>query len=194
MAVACRQQLVENVYAQVTRGSREQDVADGLALTVKEDLQVVTLELGVEGREFGVGCSRFIDLHRGSDALSLQLFTFFILLFHKGCQFPWRRVIEEVVEDNLHTVFAGFDDDLDGIEAGTANLKEIIEGTYLLNAQDVGEDLGKELLGFAFGSHIVDAATQFGHRQHFAVDFPVGRHRHGIEAHIGVGHHVFGQR
>ena len=31
-------------------------------------------------------------------------------------------------------MLAGFHDDLDGIEAGAANLEEIVEGTHLFNA------------------------------------------------------------
>ena len=165
-----------------------------MALTLKEGLQRVLLQFGIKGRELRVGCRCGFVLHVRLFGLGRCFFTFLALFIHEGCQCPWRLLVEEVVEDNLHTVLAGFHDDLDGIEAGTANLEEIVEGAHLLNAQHLGEDAGEELFGLAFGGHIVDAAFQFGHGQGLAVDFSVGSHRHGIEAHIGVGHHVFGQR
>ena len=82
---------------------------------------------------------------------------------HECSQGPWRLLVEEVVEDNLHAALAGFYNDFDGVETGAANLEEIVECTYLFNAQHLGENAGKELFRLAFGSHEVDASFQFGH-------------------------------
>ena len=112
----------------------------------------------------------------------------------KVCQCPWRLLVEEVIENNLYTLLAGFYNDLDGIKTGSSNLEEIIESTYLFNAKNLGKDTGKELFRLSFGSHKVDAAFQFGQGKHLTVDLPVGCHRHCVKMHKGIGYHIFSQR
>ena len=101
---------------------------------------------------------------------------------------------EEVVEDNLHTILAGFHNHLDGIDAGAANLEEVVGGTHLFNIQHFREDAGKKRFRLAFRSHVFVDTLKFGDGQSLAVDLEVGSHWHHVETHIGVGHHVISQR
>ena len=100
---------------------------------------------------------------------------------------------EQVVKHNLHIVLAGLDDDLDSIDARTANLKEIISSTHLLNLQDVREDATEKLFHFSLRSHILGGTLHFGCRQYFTINLTIGRHGHDIQLHIGIGHHIVGQ-
>ena len=91
-------------------------------------------------------------------------------------------------------MLAGLDDDLDGIDAGTANLEEVVGSTHLLDVQNIREDTAEQLFLLPLRSHIFCGTLHLGCREHLAVNLAVGRHRHAVHLHIGVGHHVFGQR
>ena len=56
-----------------------------------------------------------------------------LLVANKRCQRPWRFQCEDIIEYYLHSVFAGFNDNLDSIDAGAANFKEVVGSSHLLN-------------------------------------------------------------
>ena len=168
----------------VAIGTRQQHVADGSAVTFAEGVEGVFAEQC--GESGGVAWG-LLPYRLASRIMKRIMVLGLRHIDHKVGQSPWRLVVEEVVEDDLHVGFSGFDDDLDGIETGASYLEEIVECAYLLDAKHLGENTGKELSHLPFGSHEVDAALQFGDGQRLAVDFPVGCHLHGVKAHIGIG-------
>ena len=91
-------------------------------------------------------------------------------------------------------MLAGLDDDLDGIDTGTANFEEVVGSTHLLDFQYVGENGAEELFLFTHWSHIFGSAFHLGSRQGLAVDLAVGRHRHAVHLHVSIRHHVVGKR
>ena len=101
---------------------------------------------------------------------------------------------KDVVEDNLHAVFAGFYDNLDGVDTGAANLEEVVGGTHLLDFQNIGEDVAEEFFLLTLWRLILGDTLHLRYGQYLAVNLSVGCHRHGIHLHIGIRHHVFCQR
>ena len=91
-------------------------------------------------------------------------------------------------------MFAGLHDDLDGIDAGTTNLEEVVSSTHLLDFQDVGEDAAEEFFLLTLRSLVFAGTFHLRCRQCLAVDLAVGCHRHTVHLHIGIGHHVVSQR
>ena len=91
-------------------------------------------------------------------------------------------------------MLAGLDDDLDGIDTGTANLEEVVGSTHLLDLQDIREDGAEELFLFTLWSHILGGSFHLGSGQGLAVDLAVGRHRHAVHLHVSIRHHVVGKR
>ena len=78
-------------------------------------------------------------------------------------------MVEEVVEDNLHTLLAGFDNDLDGIKTGTTNLKEVIEGTYLFDAKHTDSDRIRRSVITDTQEECFDRYQRFGARCYIVV-------------------------
>lgn len=52
-------------------------------------------------------------------------------------------------------MLAGFNNNLDGIDAGTANLEEVVGSAHLLDLQDIREDAAEELFHFTSESQMI---------------------------------------
>ena len=58
-------------------------------------------------------------------------------------------------------MFAGLNDDFDGVDTGAANLEEVVGSTHLLDFQDVGEDVAEQFFLLALGCLILGGAFHF---------------------------------
>ena len=91
-------------------------------------------------------------------------------------------------------MLAGLNDHLDGIDAGAANLEEVVGGAHLFDLQDVGEDVAEEFFHLAHRRLILGGTLHLWSRKRLTVDLPVRRHRHAVHLHKGIRHHVVGER
>ena len=192
LAVIICQQLIEDMNAKITSSACEQNITDWLTLALTEIVETVGFEEGIQRCK--VLCFWGVDLRASLTSRTSQTRRTSFAAINKRSQRSWRLLGEQVVEDDLYTVLASLYDDLDGIDAGTTNLEEVICSTHLLNLKDVREDSAEELFHLALRSLILCGALQFWSGQCLAINLTVRRHRHHLHLHIDVRYHVFGQR
>ncbi|CAH0192159.1 hypothetical protein SRABI112_01674 [Pseudomonas mediterranea] len=86
-------------------------------------------------------------------------------------------------------------DQADGQQRVAAEFEEVVVTPHLLQTQQVLPDLRQGGFSFTLWSFVAttDDRIQVRRRQGLAVELAVGGQRHGVEAYIGHGHHVFRQ-
>ena len=189
LTVETGQQFVEDVDAEIACGSCQQHIADRLTLAHTEGCKGIAVEKGVQGCIVS-GLWGVEDRSRCLRTCSSRLA---FASADECSESPRGLQTENVVEDNLHTVFAGLYDHFDGIDTRTANLKEIVSGTHLFDLQYIREDTAEELFCLALRSLVFSGTLHLWCGQCLTVDLAIRCHRHGIHPHIGVGHHIVGQ-
>ena len=189
LAVEVGEQFVEDVDAEIACGTCEEYVADGLTLALAEGSECVAVKECVERCK--VGSLRGVE--HWSGGFRCWSGGFACASVDECSQCPRCLQVEDVVEDNLCAMLAGLDNHLDGIDAGAANLEEIVCSTHFLDFEDVGEDGAEELFHLALWCLVFGGTLHLRGWQCLTVDLAVWCHWHDVHLHVGIRHHVFGQ-
>ena len=161
---------------QETGSTRQQHVADGLAVAISESVERVAFENTVDGAVVVItGLDILVDV-TSTDEIGQQ---------------ARRGVGEYITVSDMMTSLVGLDDDTRHHERCAAQLEEVVGGACLVHGQNVAVNLAEEAFRVVGGLHVfVVGGLDDGCGQRLAVHLLVLVERDDINLHRGGRNHV----